>query len=58
MIALFSWWLQNGPQDFDFSIAMGADYSFRVKNIEIWAPAFFKHMTYLRVPTSLLINFS
>ena len=22
---------------------MGADYSFEVKNIEIWAPAFFKH---------------
>ena len=26
-----------------FSIAMGADYSFEVKNIEIWVPAFFKH---------------
>ena len=26
-----------------FSIAMGADYSFEEKNIEIWAPAFFKH---------------
>ena len=26
-----------------FSIAMGADYSFEVKNIEIWEPAFFKH---------------
>ena len=25
------------------SIAMGADYSFEVKNIEIWAPVFFKH---------------
>ena len=22
---------------------MGADYSFEVKNIEIWVPAFFKH---------------
>ena len=22
---------------------MGADYSFEVKNFEIWAPAFFKH---------------
>ena len=22
---------------------MGADFSFEVKNIEIWAPAFFKH---------------
>ena len=26
-----------------FSIAMGADYSFELKNIEIWVPAFFKH---------------
>ena len=24
-------------------IAMDADYSFKVKNIEIWVPAFFKH---------------
>jgi hypothetical protein len=28
---------------FFFSIAMVADYSFDVKNIDIWAPAFFKH---------------
>jgi hypothetical protein len=26
-----------------FSITMGADYSFEVKNIEIWVPTFFKH---------------
>ena len=26
-----------------FSIAMGADYTFEVKNIEIWAHTFFKH---------------
>ena len=25
------------------SIAIGADYSYEVKNSEIWAPAFFKH---------------
>ena len=25
------------------SIAMGADYSFEVKNFEIWARPFFKH---------------
>ena len=25
-----------------FSIVMGADYSFKVKNIEIWVPTFFK----------------
>ena len=34
----------KGPQGFDFfSIAIGADYSYEVKNSEIWAPAFFKH---------------
>ena len=26
-----------------FSTALGADYSFEGKNIEIWAPTFFKH---------------
>ena len=26
-----------------FSIAMGADYLFDVKNIDIWAPTFFRH---------------
>jgi hypothetical protein len=26
-----------------FSIAIGDEYSFPVKNIEIWAPTFFKH---------------
>ena len=26
-----------------FSIAMGANNSFEVKNVEIWLPAFFKH---------------
>ena len=26
-----------------FSIAMGANYSFDLKNIKIWVPAFFKH---------------
>ena len=31
------------PRILIFSIAMGADYSFEVKNIEIWVPAFFKH---------------
>ena len=28
----------------DLLIAMVADYSFDVKNIDIWAPAFFKHI--------------
>ena len=40
---LFSWQLQNAPRILIFSIAMGADYSFEVKNIEIWVPAFFQH---------------
>ena len=31
------------PRILIFLIAMVADYSFDVKNIDIWAPAFFKH---------------
>ena len=31
------------PRIFIFSIAIGADYSYEVKNSKIWAPAFFKH---------------
>ena len=31
------------PRILIFSIAMGVDYSFEVKNIEIWVPAFYKH---------------
>ena len=31
------------PRILIFSIAMGAYYSFEVKNIEIWVPAFFRH---------------
>ena len=30
------------PRILNFSIAMGADYLFDVKNIDIWAPAFFR----------------
>ena len=33
-----------GPRILIFSIAMVADYSFDVKNIDIWVPAFFKHI--------------
>jgi hypothetical protein len=33
----------TAPRIFIFSISMGANYSFEVKNIEIWVPAFFKH---------------
>ena len=31
------------PRILIFSIAIGADYFFEAKNIEIWVPAFFKH---------------
>ena len=31
------------PRILIFSIAIGADYSYEVKNSEILAPAFFKH---------------
>ena len=31
------------PRILIFSISMDADYSFEMKTIEIWAPAFFKH---------------
>ena len=34
---------KTAPRILISSIAMDADYSFDVKNIEIWAPAFFKH---------------
>ena len=40
---LFSWQLQNGPQDFDFLIAMGANYSFELISIETYAPQFIEH---------------
>ena len=34
---------KTAPRILILSIAMGADYSFEMKNIEIWVPAFFKH---------------
>ena len=34
---------KTAPRNFDFSIAIGADYSYEVKNSEILASAFFKH---------------
>jgi hypothetical protein len=34
---------EAAPRILIFSIASGANYSFEVKNIEIWGPAFFKH---------------
>ena len=37
---------------------MGADYSFEVENIEIWAPAFFKHnnSSVATVPELIIIS--
>ena len=35
---------KTAPRILIFSIAMGADYSYEVKNIEIWVPTFFKHI--------------
>ena len=34
---------KTAPRILIFSIAIGADYSYEMKNSEIWAPAFFKH---------------
>ena len=43
---LFSWKLKKAPRILIFSIAMGDDYSFDVKNIEIW-PAFISIIIHL-----------
>ena len=34
---------KTAPMILIFSIAIDADYSYEVKNSEIWAPAFYKH---------------
>ncbi len=34
---------KTAPRILIFSVAIGANYSYEVKNSEIWAPAFFKH---------------
>ena len=34
---------KTAPRILIFSIAIGTDYSYEVKNSEIWAPAFSKH---------------
>ena len=44
------------PRILIFSIAMGANYLFEVKNNEIWAPAFFKHND-LFIDTVILSSF-
>jgi hypothetical protein len=44
---LYRWLLQNGPQDFDFfNCHVCRLFICRVKNIEIWVPAFFNHNNY------------
>jgi len=48
----------TAPRILIFSIAMGADYSYEVKKIEIWAPAFYKHNnSFIATMTSLLLGF-
>ena len=37
------------------SIAMGADYLFEAKNIEIWVPTFFKHNN-LSIATVIILK--
>ena len=53
---------KTAPRILIFSIAMSANYSFEVKNIEIWAPAFFKHnnssIATVMIFLSLLFSFS
>ena len=46
------------PRILIFSIAIGADYSYKMKNSEIWAAAFFKHIHSLiaTVPCDLTKN--
>ena len=34
---------KTAPRILIFSFAIGVDYSYEVKNSEIWAPTFFKH---------------
>ena len=36
-------WIGSASRILIFSIAVSANYSCEVKNIEIWAPTFFKH---------------
>ena len=41
--------LQNDPQDFDFSIAIGADYLSYVKSIATFAPTFYGYIIFVLV---------
>ena len=47
----------RAPRILIFSIAMGADYSFDVKNIDIWASAFFWHNnSFIATALEFLLN--
>ena len=54
---LFSLQLKTAPRILIFSNAMGAEYSFEVKNIEIQVPAFFQHNN-SSVATVILLQLS
>jgi hypothetical protein len=43
LVVLFSWYLQNGTKNFDFSIIMGPDYSIDLISINIYVPQFIGH---------------
>ena len=43
--------------DFSYNEGLGAEYSFEVKNIEIWVPTFFKHNNSSVATVSQYLNF-
>ena len=45
---------KTAPRILIFSIAIGANYSYELKNSEIWAPAFFKHNNSFIAAVSIL----
>ena len=49
---------KTAPRILIFSIAIDADYSYQVKNSEIWAPAFFKHNNSFIATVSIMCPFN
>ena len=48
---------KTAPMILIYSIALGANYSFEMKSIEIWTPAFFKHNnTFIATVTVLVLE--
>ena len=45
---------KTAPRILIFSIAIGVDYSYEVKNSEIWAPTFYKHNNSFIAAVSIL----